>query len=183
MFLFDANVASRDWPGLERHVGDMLEKHGAKLVYSERWPDRKLAYELRGVKKGTYYLTYFEGPTTAIVGLQRDCQLSDRVLRLMVIQDEGIREELERRRARHEANEQPAATDDGAAAPAKSAGEVPAAAVTSPAVTSPAVTSPAVTSPAVTSPEATASTESSESPASEAESPNETGDDSEAAAS
>lgn len=99
MFLFDSNLASRDWPGLEHHVGEVLKKNSAELVYSERWPDRKLAHEIKGCKKGTYYLTYFKAPTDGIVGLQRDCHLSDRVLRLLVIQEDGLEEELEKRRS------------------------------------------------------------------------------------
>ncbi|MGQ9590006.1 MAG: 30S ribosomal protein S6 [Planctomycetota bacterium] len=97
MFLFDANLASRDWPGLENHVQDLLAKHDAELVYSERWPDRKLAYEIRGCKKGTYYLTYFRAPPGAIPGLRRDSELSERILRLLVLYDEELPNDCEKR--------------------------------------------------------------------------------------
>ena len=89
MFLFDSNAAGKDWLGLEKHVGDLLERHDAKLEHSERWPDRRLAYEIKGCKKGTYYLTYFRAPPTAIDGLKRDCELSERVLRVLILQDEN----------------------------------------------------------------------------------------------
>lgn len=121
MFLFDANLASRDWPGLERHVEDLLKRNSATLEYSERWPDKKLAYEIKGCKKGTYYLTYFNAPQDSIVGLHRDCQLSDRVLRLLVLQDEGIEGELEKRRSRQKA--EPADTSDSEPAGMEDAGE------------------------------------------------------------
>jgi small subunit ribosomal protein S6 len=100
MFLFDSNLASRDWPALERLVEDILKKNSAALLYSERWPDRKLAYEIKGCKKGTYYLTYFQAPPAAITAVQRDSQLSERILRLLIIQDEGLEEDMERRRRR-----------------------------------------------------------------------------------
>ena len=35
------------------------------MVYSERWPDRKLAYEVKGCRKGTYFLPYFTAPGPA----------------------------------------------------------------------------------------------------------------------
>lgn len=97
MFLFDANLATRDWPGLESHVQDLLTKHGAELVYGERWPDRKLAYEIRGCKKGTYYLTYFRAPPEAISGIRKDSQLSERILRVLVLYDEELVEDCEKR--------------------------------------------------------------------------------------
>ncbi len=100
MFVFDANLAGKDWPGLEQHVQDLVQRHAGKLVHAERWPDRKLAYEIKGCKKGTYYLTYFDAPTTAIQGLQRDCELSDRVLRVMFVYEDGLAAECEKLTAR-----------------------------------------------------------------------------------
>lgn len=97
MFLFDSNLAARDWPGLEGHVQDLLSKNGAELVYSERWPDRKLMYEIKRCKKGTHYLTYFRAPPGAIQGIKRDCELSERVLRLLVVHDENLESECEKR--------------------------------------------------------------------------------------
>lgn len=97
MFLFDSNLAGRDWPGLESHVQELLTKNGAELVYSERWPDRKLSYEIKKCRKGTYYLTYFRAPPTAIQGLKRDTELSERILRLLVLYDEALVEECDKR--------------------------------------------------------------------------------------
>jgi ribosomal protein S6 len=97
MFLFDSNLAGKDWPGLERHVQDVLEKNAAQMVYSERWPDRKLCYEIKGAKKGTYYLTYFRAPPQALQGISRDAQLSERILRLLVLYDEGLEGDCEKR--------------------------------------------------------------------------------------
>ena len=90
LFLFDANLAAKDWPGLEKHVEDLLQKNEADLVYSERWPDRKLAYEVKGCRKGTYFLTYFNAPGPAITTLNTDLQLSERVLSLIVLKNEYI---------------------------------------------------------------------------------------------
>jgi ribosomal protein S6 len=97
MFLFDTNLAAKDWPGLERHVQELLQKNHAELAYSERWPDRKLCYEIKGAKKGTYYLTYFKAPPQAISGIQRDALLSERILRLLVLHDEELAQDCEKR--------------------------------------------------------------------------------------
>ena len=98
MFLFDSNLGSKDWAGLEKHVQDILKRHGADTVYSEKWPDRRLAYDVKGCKKGTYYLAYFNAPGTAIPEIHRDIELSERILRAMFVQEQGIEEEMERRK-------------------------------------------------------------------------------------
>jgi ribosomal protein S6 len=100
MFLFDSNLAAKDWPGLERHIQDLLQKNSAELVYSERWPDRKLAYEIRGMKKGTYYLTYFKAPPSSIQGIKRDTELSERVVRVLILHDESLEADCEKRISR-----------------------------------------------------------------------------------
>ena len=100
MFIFDSNLATKDWHALEQHVQDLMARNGAVIEYSERWPDRRLAYEINGCKKGTYYLTYFRAPKTAIQGLTRDCQLSERVLRVLILHDEAFEELCEKRKNR-----------------------------------------------------------------------------------
>jgi ribosomal protein S6 len=98
MFLLDSGLASKDWVGLEKHILEILTKYGAETVYSEKWPDRRLAYEVRGCKKGTYYLTYFNAPRGSITEIRRDVQLSERILRALFIQEEGIEDEMVGRR-------------------------------------------------------------------------------------
>ncbi|MBI4600346.1 MAG: 30S ribosomal protein S6 [Planctomycetes bacterium] len=97
MFLFDSNLAAKDWPGLERLVQEILHKSSAELVYSERWPDRKLAYDIKGCKKGTYYLTYFKAPPHALKTIERDSLLSEKVLRVLILYDEGLVKDCEKR--------------------------------------------------------------------------------------
>ena len=53
MFLMDSNLAQKDWSSLETHILDILKKNRADVVYSEKWPDRRLAYDIKGAKKGT----------------------------------------------------------------------------------------------------------------------------------
>ena len=97
MFLLDSNQAAQDWSDLEAHVRGILERHSAKIEHAERWPDQRLATEIKGVKKGTYYLTYFYAPTEAIAAIRRDVELTDRILRCLVVQEDFLAEEMKRR--------------------------------------------------------------------------------------
>ena len=98
LFLLDSNEAAKGWSDLESHITGLLEKHSARVEYSERWPDQRLATEIKGVKKGTYFLTYFNAPTHSIAEMRRDFELSDRILRFLPIREEYTEEEMNRRR-------------------------------------------------------------------------------------
>jgi len=88
MFLLDSARATREWDVVQAHVHDILKKHGAEITKSEKWSERRLAYDIRGHKRGVYMLTYFTAPGEAIRLINRDCELSDVVIRNLIIVDE-----------------------------------------------------------------------------------------------
>jgi small subunit ribosomal protein S6 len=92
MFLFDS-AATRDWPAVEAEVRRLLGRINAELVVCVKYDERKLAYEIKRRKRGTYALTYFDAPSERIAELERDVQLSDSVLRLLVLQAAEVTEE------------------------------------------------------------------------------------------
>jgi small subunit ribosomal protein S6 len=85
MFLLDNAQASEDFEGTAAQVDKILEKHGAEIVQKEKWDERKLAYEIKGHRRATYYLVYFRAATSAIEEINSDVQLNEVILRHMVI--------------------------------------------------------------------------------------------------
>ena len=85
MFLLDSARAAKDWEGTEALVTGVLSRYGAKTIIKDRWDERKLAYPVKKQRRGTYYLTYFEAPTSAIADIRRDLLLTDGVLRFLVL--------------------------------------------------------------------------------------------------
>ena len=100
MFLIDSNLVTKDWSVIETHITDILTRGKAEILYSERWPDRKLAFDIKGCKKGTHYLTYFNCEPEALTEINRDIRLSERILRHLIIQEAGLDREMERRKNR-----------------------------------------------------------------------------------
>ncbi|MCI0652182.1 MAG: 30S ribosomal protein S6 [Planctomycetes bacterium] len=98
MFLLDANETSRSWSDIESHINHLFAKNEARLEYAERWSEMKLAFPVKGVTKGTYYLTYFRAPTSRVNSLRRDAEISERILRVLIVQEEWLEEEMVRRR-------------------------------------------------------------------------------------
>ncbi|MCA9284342.1 MAG: 30S ribosomal protein S6 [Phycisphaerales bacterium] len=95
MFLFPQS-ATADLQGCVDHVTDILTKHGGEIVALRKWDERRLAYDIAGNKRGLYLLAYFHAKTTALAAIERDCNLSERLLRAMVVKaDHMTREQME----------------------------------------------------------------------------------------
>ena len=92
LFLFD-NTVAHEWPAVEKEVRRLCERAGGQLQVCVKYDERKLAYEIKGRKRGTYVLTYFEAAPERIVDLERDARLSETVLRMLVLRADKISEE------------------------------------------------------------------------------------------
>ncbi len=85
MFLVDSNAFASDPEAIIDELMRLLDKAGATIVAHRPWQDGKLAYEIEGRRKGLHYIVCFRMPTSGMTVLTRQCQLSDVVLRHMVI--------------------------------------------------------------------------------------------------
>ncbi|HMQ17303.1 MAG TPA: 30S ribosomal protein S6, partial [Phycisphaerae bacterium] len=89
MFLFD-NTAAYEWPTVEQEVNRLIGRIGAQLLACVKFDERKLAFEIRGRKRGTYVLTYMEAPPDRIGEFERDAHLSESVLRVLVLRADSL---------------------------------------------------------------------------------------------
>src|SRR6516165_5463235 len=85
MFLLDSTKVAVSWDESVKHVHDILSKHQSEIVASRQWDERRLAYPVEGHKKGTYLLTYFRADGSHVADIRHDCQLSDLVLRNLIL--------------------------------------------------------------------------------------------------
>jgi ribosomal protein S6 len=92
MFIISDTVAGSDWEAAVKHVEDLLKNRGAEILKSEKWEDRKFAYKLKGHKRGAYLLVYFNAPEDSISLIKRDFELSDNVLRTLIVKVDKIKE-------------------------------------------------------------------------------------------
>lgn len=103
MFLLDNQAATADFEATAAQVDAILEKHGAQIVVKEKWDERKLAYEIKGHRRATYYLVYFQAPPPSITEIDQDVHLNEVILRHLVIAlDEPIDQHIEHRAADRE---------------------------------------------------------------------------------
>lgn len=121
MFIISDTVAESDWEGAVNQVRDLLKNRGAEILQSEKWDERKFAYKLKGHKRGSYLLTYFNASEDSIIHIKRDLQLSDNVLRAMIVKTDRIKESKPEGTEKPE--KEPAATISKDTSPASVASE------------------------------------------------------------
>ncbi len=112
MFLFDP-AAAAEWSNVEAEINRLIERAGGKLVACRRWDERRLAYEIRGRKRGCYVLTYFRAPGDRIGSLERDAQLSEQILRCLILRVDHMTTDEEMRTAAEKLPEPPSDSDRG----------------------------------------------------------------------
>lgn len=93
MFLFDPGMLT-DWDSVQKEVHRLLERAEAQVVACSQWDERRLAYEIKGRKRGVYALSYFKADPTKIASIERDVQLSESALRCLIIKVEMTDEEM-----------------------------------------------------------------------------------------
>lgn len=85
MFILDANRMARDRESLPSELASMIEEAAGSVLVSRMWEERRLAYPIKGQRKGVYWITYFRFPTTSLADLTRQLELKDGVLRHLFI--------------------------------------------------------------------------------------------------
>ena len=93
MFLFPQS-ASADLAGAVDHVKSILARSEAEIVSLVKWDERRLAYDIKGNKRGIYLLAYFKAPAANLARIERDCNLSEQLLRSMVLRAEHVAAEV-----------------------------------------------------------------------------------------
>jgi ribosomal protein S6 len=86
--LFDPNEASRTWDALVEWLKvELIEgKYGQHVLQIDKWAEaRKLAYEIKGLKRGTYMVIWMRSEPSKINELERELRLDDRVARHIVV--------------------------------------------------------------------------------------------------
>lgn len=90
LFLIDNAHATTEWDNVVKHIHDILQKNGAEILKTEKWGEKKLAYKVKGHKRGTYLLIHFNAKNSAIATVRRDFHLSDYIVRFLIVKDDKI---------------------------------------------------------------------------------------------
>lgn len=85
MFILDSNAYARDPGSAANKIQKLVVDAKGEMLASRLWVEQKLAFPINGRHKGTYWLTYFKLDPAELGGFNRQCRLSDIVMRHLVI--------------------------------------------------------------------------------------------------
>ena len=133
MFLLDSTAS--DYKTSSEAITTVLARSDAEILSMTPWEDRRLAYEIKGKTRGLYVLTYFKANAEKLTDIERDCQLNETIMRLMVLRredvsDDEIKTETPAQAEQRQAEESAARTAAAAEAAATAAAEAEAAKAT-----------------------------------------------------
>jgi len=90
LILLNQQAVASDFGGCVEHVREIFRRAEAEVDVLRKWDERKLAYEIAGQKRGTFLLAYFHAEGGQIANIERDCSLSEQVLRVLIIRADHI---------------------------------------------------------------------------------------------
>lgn len=85
MFIFDSNAYARDPGAISGRIPKMVEKCGGEVLASRLWFEQRLAFPIKGNRKGTYWLSFFRLESGKVAEFNRECQLDDSILRHLTL--------------------------------------------------------------------------------------------------
>jgi small subunit ribosomal protein S6 len=115
MFLLDSNRWNNNPQGISSEMTALLERQGAEVLAARPWDERRLAYPIRGQRKGVYWLSYFRVDGERVGEIERQCRLSDSVLRQLILKvDDKLVDQLLRQANEAVASEESPAAESAA---------------------------------------------------------------------
>jgi ribosomal protein S6 len=93
LFLFPQSVSS-DMQSAVDHINSFMERAEAEVIALAKWDERRLAYDIRSNKRGVYFIVYFRTDRDKLTRLERDCNLSELLLRTMITRADHVPAEV-----------------------------------------------------------------------------------------
>ncbi|MEE4120558.1 MAG: 30S ribosomal protein S6 [Paracoccaceae bacterium] len=85
VFIARQDLSNAQAEGLIEHFGTVLSDHGGKIVGSEYWGVKTMAYKINKNRKGHYAFLRTEAPAEAVQEMERLMRLHDDVMRVLTI--------------------------------------------------------------------------------------------------
>lgn len=85
LFIIRPSLTDEETTALINKMKGVAEKSGAQMMRAENWGRKKLAYEVKRERKGTYAFFYFKGPGPVVGELERAYRLEDSIIKFLTV--------------------------------------------------------------------------------------------------
>jgi small subunit ribosomal protein S6 len=85
VFLARQDLAQAQVDALAATATEIIETNGGKVVKTETWGLRSLAYKIAKNRKAHYVMLEFSGPGAIVAELERQTQINEDIIRYMTI--------------------------------------------------------------------------------------------------
>lgn len=89
-FIARRDISAQDVTKLTDQFSSIVTSNGGKVVKSEYWGLRNMAYKVKKNKKGHYVMLGLDAPAAAVKELERNLHLNEDVIRNLTIRVEEI---------------------------------------------------------------------------------------------
>ena len=88
IFVGDPNLTDEEVDGIVGLIDQITVAAGGKVLKTEKWGKRRLAYPIGHREEGIYVLMTLECPTTLVKEIDRRYRMNDRILRHLTVRVE-----------------------------------------------------------------------------------------------
>ncbi|MDR2169145.1 MAG: 30S ribosomal protein S6 [Planctomycetaceae bacterium] len=85
LFILDSDLYAKAPDEVAGQISTIVEQATGEVLLSRLWDERKLAYPIKGHKRGTYWLTYFKLDPLKVKELTRQFQLNNNIIRFLIL--------------------------------------------------------------------------------------------------
>lgn len=85
IFIVRPSLSDEDTEKVVEKLKGVLQRTGASVLKQENWGKKRLAYEVRRERKGTYIYFNFTSPGDTVAELERSYRIEDAVIKFMTI--------------------------------------------------------------------------------------------------
>ncbi|PRX35405.1 small subunit ribosomal protein S6 [Meinhardsimonia xiamenensis] len=101
VFIARPDLSGAQAEGLIEHFGSILQENGGKVVGSEYWGLKTMAYKINKNRKGHYAFMRTDAPAPAVQEMERLMRLHEDVMRVLTVKvdkhDEGPSIQMQKR--------------------------------------------------------------------------------------
>lgn len=85
LFIIRPSIPDEESNALIDKMKGVAERAGAQFIKHENWGKKKLAYEVRRERKGTYAYFYFKAPNNTVGELEHAYRLEDNIIKFLTV--------------------------------------------------------------------------------------------------